>query len=210
VTDPRERAREQFPSVLLGVLGIVQALVLELLWERGIGGIDRWREIGAGLAGWLQILSVFLGVVVVWLMYATIVLRYSWVPRFADLVFPFVLGALQFLLVEQTAPERVAHFFVLLATIFVVSASMSFFIYQAMSRGGDLPARPRREQLRGYVPAAVASLALLLCGALSGRAGAASPVTAACLLAANLGLALQIGVFRFYWKTDVTAPERRR
>ena len=100
----RERAREQFPSVLLGVLGIIQALALELLWGKGVGGIGRWQALDAELAGWLQVGSVFLGIVVVWVMYATLVLRHSWVPRFVDLFFPFVLGIFEFLLVEMMAP----------------------------------------------------------------------------------------------------------
>jgi len=70
------RVRELFPEVLLAVLGIIQALALELVWEEGVGGLDRWRAVGAGLAGVLQISAILLGVMVVWLMYATMVMRF--------------------------------------------------------------------------------------------------------------------------------------
>jgi len=199
----RERAREQFPSVLLGVLGIIQALALELLWEQGIGGIDRWRALDAALAGWLQVLSVFLGVIVVWLMYATLVLRFAWVPRFADLVFPFVLGALEFLLVEWTAPERIAAFFLGLAVIFVVGASMTFWIFRAMIAAGDVPDRPLREQIAGYYPSVAAAAALLLGALVTGATGPASAAAAACLAAANGLLLVQIWIFRRYWQADL-------
>jgi hypothetical protein len=205
----RERAREQFPSVLLGVLGIIQALALELLWQEGIAGLDRWRALEAGLAGQLQVLSVFLGVIVTWLMYATLVLRFAWVPRFADLVFPFVLGALEFLLVEWTAPERIAAFFLGLALIFGLSASMTFWTFRAMIAAGDVADRPFRVQIAGYYPAAIAVAALAVCAWWAGAAGPASRVTTACLVAANLVLLAQIAMFRHYWRMDV-APERAR
>jgi hypothetical protein len=210
-SSPRERAREQFPSVLLGVLGIIQALALELLWQDGIGGLDRWRSLGAALAGWLEVVAVFLGVIVIWLMYATLVLRFAWVPRFADLVFPFVLGALEFLLVEWTAPEQVAAFFFGLAAIFVMGASMTFSIFRAMIAAGDVPALPQRQQLSGYYPAAAAALVLVLCGLLARAAGPASPLVAGCLLLANGALVAQIVVFHRYWLADVApGPGLRR
>jgi hypothetical protein len=199
----RQRAREQFPSVLLGVLGIIQALALELLWDEGVGGLDRWRALDAALAGWLQVVAVFLGVIVLWLMYATLVLRFAWVPRFADLVFPFVLGALEFLLVEWTAPEHIAAFFLGLATIFVLGGAMTFSTFRIMIDAGDLPGLPLRAQIAGYAPTAVVAGALVTCALVAGSAGPASPATVACLGVANLGLVAQIQMFRRYWWADV-------
>jgi len=199
----RQRAREQFPSVLLGVLGIIQALALELLWDRAVAGIGRWRAIDAELSGWLQVSSVFLGIVVVWVMYVILVLRYEWVPRFFDLSFPFVLGLLEFLLVEVCAPERIAVYFVLLAGIFVVSAGNTFWIYRAMFAAGDAARVPLGRQLAGYVPAALATGALLVCGGLAAETGPASVVTRLCLLAANAGLLLQLYTFRHFWQADL-------
>ena len=77
-----ERARSQFPSVLLGVLGIIQALAMELLWEQGVGGVANWRAIDAEPSGWLQVSAIFMGIVLIWIQYAILVLRFSWVPRF--------------------------------------------------------------------------------------------------------------------------------
>jgi hypothetical protein len=206
----RERAREHFPSVLLGVLGIIQALALELLWEHAIGGIGRWQALGAGLAGWLQVGSIFLGVVVVWVMYATLVLRYSWVPRFFDLCFPFVLGVLEFLLVELTAPDRIAAYFALLALVFVVASGTTFSIYRTMFEAGDAPRVSLRRQLVGYVPAGAAAVTLLACAAVAGATGPASTATLVCLLAANAGLLGQLATFRHFWQADLTRQDAPR
>jgi hypothetical protein len=125
------------------------------------------------------------------------------VPRFADLVFPFVLGALEFLLVEWTAPERIGAFFVGLAVIFVVAASMTFSIFRAMIGAGDVPDRPLSQQVAGYYPAAGAAAVLVLCSLAAGAAGPTSRLAVACLLAANGVLLAQIWMFRRYWQADI-------
>ncbi len=194
-----ERARQQFPSVLLGVLGIIQALALELVWEQGVGGMDRWRAADGVLAGWLEILAVFQGVVVVWVMYALVVLRHRWVPRFADLVFPFVLGALEFVLISQMRPDRLLAWFLLMAVIFPIAAGMSVSMLRTIraERGDDGEAEPGLVTTAG--PSLVAGLAIAVVGALAAWRGPASPVTVLSLCVANAGLAAQMLVFRRSW-----------
>ncbi len=200
----RTRAREQFASVLLAVLGVIQALALELLWEQGIGGIDRWRDAGAALAGWLQIASVFQGVVVVWTVYATLVLRFSWVPRFRDLVFPFLVGALEFGLVALMQPDRLASWFALLGVIFATMSSISFATFAAIYREGGHERDPwDREQLMSYVPSVAAAASLLGFALGAWLFGATSWVAFIGILTANLGLAFQLSVLRRFWHADV-------
>lgn len=201
MSEQRERAREQLPQVLLGVLGILQALALELLWEQGVGGLDRWRAIDALGAGILQVACVFLGVVVVWLMYASLVMRFSWVPRFQDLIVPFVLGVLEFGLIGLMGPEHVAAFFGLLAVVFVTSAGTNFGIYRAIMT--DRSRQEMRMGRAGYGPAAVTTLLLLPSAALAAYFGPGSWVTLGCLLLANGGLIAQIRVFGGFWRETV-------
>jgi len=197
------RVREMFPEVLLAVLGIIQALALELVWEEGVGGLDRWRAVGAGLAGGLQVSAILLGVMVVWLMYATMVMRFVWTPRFRDLVMPFVFGIAEFLLVEQMAPERLAAWFLGMAVMFAFAMAMTFETFRSVIflEESDIPTM--RQQASSYVPGAIALVGLLACAAVAHRFGPASPASAAALGVANLGLLGQIAVFRTFWRRDL-------
>lgn len=201
--EERERAREQLPQVLLGVLSILQALALELLWEQGVGGLGSWREAGALASGILQVSCIFLGIMVVWLMYASLVLRFSWVPRFVDLLLPFVLGVLEFSLIGMMTPEQTPAFFALLAVLFVVAAGTNYGIYSVIL--ADDRHEIEATGFQGYGPTAVSTVALLASAALSSHFGAASRVTLLCLIAANAGLLAQVGSFRSFWRARFDA-----
>jgi hypothetical protein len=197
------RVRELFPEVLLAVLGIIQALALELVWEEGVGGLDRWRALGAGLAGSLQISAILLGVIVVWLMYATMVMRFVWTPRFRDLVMPFVFGIAEFLVIEWMAPERLAAWFLGMAAIFAFAMAMTFETFRSVIFREETEIPTMRQQASSYVPGGVALVGLLACAAVAHRFGPASPASAAALALANLGLLGQIAVFRTFWRRDL-------
>lgn len=188
--------------MVLGVLGILQALALELLWEQGVGGLDHWQAIGALATGVLQVTGMFLGVVVIWLMYASLVMRYRWVPHFQDLVFPFVLGVLEFGLIGLMGPDRVGAFLLLLAFVFLVSSATNYGIYQRVLR--QHPERGSMSAGRvGYGPAATNVLLLPPAAGLAAFFGPASWVTTLCLLGANVGLVAQIGVFARFWQESM-------
>jgi hypothetical protein len=203
----QERAREQFPSVLLALLGIIQALALELLWERGIGGLERWRAIDAAASGALQVAAVFLGVIDLWLAYVTLVLRFRWLPRFRDLVLPFAFGALEFLVIALMAPDLLAWWFIGMAAIFACAGSMTFATFQVAARQGERPAgASAREQLLSFLPSAVITALFVLCALLAWRVGPASYAATGALGIANLGLFAQMLVLRRYWYADMAAP----
>jgi len=206
VSNPRrERVLDMFPEVLLAVLGIMQALALELLWDEGVGGLGRWREAGALPAGVLQVVAMFLGVVVVWVMYASMVLRFRWMPRFRDLVVPFVLGVSEFLLVELMAPARLALWFAGMAAVFAMAMTMTFETFRSAILAHEVEGPPLREQLWSYAPGAAALVGLLACALLARRFGPDSPVSLATLALANAGLLGQLAVFRAFWQSDLVA-----
>lgn len=96
----RERAKEHFPTVLLTLLSIVQALSLELWWQylssTTLPSFGSMNEITL----WLQIVISLLTVVVIWVIYAGTVMRFRWVPGTSDSIFPFAVGLSQFMLIE--------------------------------------------------------------------------------------------------------------
>ena len=69
----RQRAKENFPTVLLSILGIMQALAMEILWSK-IQEIDYLFELSwLSVIVWSQIVATFMGVVIVWV--ASLILR---------------------------------------------------------------------------------------------------------------------------------------
>ena len=100
----RQRATSMFPSVMLTVLSMVQALALELLWTRLSESPFLWDGGWNALLGWAQVLAVLLGLLEIWLFYISLVLRLSWVPSMWDSVVPFGIGIIEFTLIELTRP----------------------------------------------------------------------------------------------------------
>jgi hypothetical protein len=199
----RERAREQFPAILLSVLGVIQALALELLWERGVGGLSAWRQIDAGAAGLLQVVAVFQGVVLIWVVYASLVLRFSWVPSMRDVVFPFVIGALEFVTVECMRPDRLGAWFGVMAVIFVSVSLVTFLSFGAAIREGGH--RPLRGGMGSYLPTAGITLGLGACALLARWIPPDGSGALAVLALANLGLLTQLLVVRYYWHAELAA-----
>lgn len=89
-----ERARELFSSVLLTVLSIVQALALELLWDRVHRAPFLWVGGWPALLAWSQVGVMLLGFAQVWLFYVSIVARFRWLPSTGDALWPFGIGIL--------------------------------------------------------------------------------------------------------------------
>jgi hypothetical protein len=120
LTELRNRAREHFPSVLLTLLSIIQALAVELWWSSiresdylWSGGWDAWL-------GWAQYFVVLLGILEIWLVYTSMVMRFVWVPGFQDSIFPFLIGIMEFSMLELVGPDHVAAWMCVLGTIFVL------------------------------------------------------------------------------------------
>ena len=94
----RNRAKDIFPMVLLTLLSIVQALALEFLWDHTRHRTDLFELSVAVIPGWLQIAATLNVIVIIWLMYAGMLMRFRWTPTTMDSIFPFGVGLIQFLL----------------------------------------------------------------------------------------------------------------
>jgi hypothetical protein len=114
----RERVKFNVPAVVLTLLGIVQAFALELLWTF-IAAEDALVTFNLeGVFLGLQSLSIFLAILGVWLVYASAVTRFVWVPSFLELVLPFWVGLIQFLLVELMGVKDFPIWLLLTAILF--------------------------------------------------------------------------------------------
>ena len=127
----RARAKAIFPTVLLTLLSIVQALALELMWTHVTEQSYLYVWSFVAFVSWIQISATFLGILLIWLIYSDLVLRLSWVPSTTDAVFPFLVGILEFAQVGMLGPNKIGLWLVILGVLF---ASMAWISHTSMRR----------------------------------------------------------------------------
>jgi len=127
----RDRAADMFPMVLLTLLSIVQALALEFLWDHARKRDDLFELSIAVIPDWLQIAATFNVIIIIWLMYAGMLMRFRWTPTTMDSIFPFLVGLIQFLLIDMMGTEYFALWIIVLALTF---GSLEFINHRAMKR----------------------------------------------------------------------------
>lgn len=163
----RDRAKEHLPMVLLTLLSIVQALALELLWSQVRESAYLFELTWTAMLTWIQIGTSFLGIVVIWLVYASTAMRFRWVPTTSDSVYPFIIGLLEFILVETLAPEYMGLWFGCLAIIFGL---MTWISHRTMRRArldaenDEFFANLAPATARDFIPAFVIVFVLVLAG----------------------------------------------
>ncbi len=114
----RQRAKENFPTVLLSILGIMQALAMEILWSK-IQDLDYLFEFSMlSVIAWSQITATFMSIVIVWVLYSSSAMRFRWVPSTMDSVFPFLVGLLEFVMIESINPNNPSLWLLQMALIF--------------------------------------------------------------------------------------------
>ena len=133
----RDRARDSFPSVLLTLLSIVQAIALETLWEASRHRTDLFDPSWLSMISWLQLAATFFGIIFIWLSYVGLVMRFRITPELGDLIIPFFVGLFEFLLIEMTNPGRLGEWFVVLS---VTAAMVTFFTHKLFKRARRDPA----------------------------------------------------------------------
>ncbi|MFT7288376.1 MAG: hypothetical protein ACI87W_002494 [Halieaceae bacterium] len=163
----RQRARDLVPNILLTVLSMIQALALEFYWTRLVASEFLWHGGWDALIGWLQAACVLLGILLLWLYYVSIVLRFSWLPSVSDTLFPFFLGLLEFGLIEAMHPNSIAVWLILLASMFALAI---FSSHMTLGRARQDPANdyffkqlaPR--SWRNFRESIFAMSAIIFCG----------------------------------------------
>ena len=128
----RRRATKQLPSVLLTLLSIIQAIALESLWDRTIHRPEFFEASWIATLGWLQVTVTFSLIVLIWVVYIALLMRFRWTPALTDLVLPFAVGIAQFALIELTHPARLGEWCLGLAVLAVIAVTIDFrFIRRA-------------------------------------------------------------------------------
>ena len=113
-----ERARDLLPAIIITVLSMIQALALELYWTRIQASEFLWQGGWTAALGWLQLLVMLLGILQIWLIYVSLVLRFRWMPSMEDTLIPFAIGLLEFSLINLMGSDTFGPWFLMLATVF--------------------------------------------------------------------------------------------
>lgn len=204
----RERAKELTPSLVLTLLSIVQALALEVLWSSVRDHPFLWKGGIEAAVGWMQVAIAFEGIVVIWVAYLGLVVRFVWIPRVRDVVFPFILGLLQFILASAIDPKWLVVWLLLLALVFVSATINNSSLFLEASHLEE-----NREHFDGvaiqnpelygfwslYAPLAFFVGLILVSAGLVAIFGAKSGVTLGALAVVAVVLVLQFLQIRFYW-----------
>ena len=202
----RDRAKEHFPTVLLTLLSIVQALALELLWSHLRESPYLFEPSMTAAISWLQISATFLGLVLIWVVYANHVMRFRWVPVSSESVYPFLIGLIEFMMIETLGPDEIGLWFLFLALIF----GMMTWVSHANMRRARLDIDNKAffsafepAELRDFYPVITIICALVLAGIyllISKNQGFLGLVA---LLAANVMLGWQFFTAARFWKSTV-------
>ena len=130
----RNRAIDQFPMVLLTLLSIVQALALEFLWGHLQDRPDLYAYSWIALLGWLQIAANLMGIILIWLTYSGMVMRFRWTPSTADSILPFFVGLIEFLLIDMMGPDKLGRWMIALAVVFAMMIVVSHMVLRRARR----------------------------------------------------------------------------
>jgi hypothetical protein len=202
----RERAKEHFPTVLLTLLSIVQALALELLWAHLHEADYLFQPTWIAVLCWVQISATLLGVVLIWVIYASNVMRFRWVPATSDSVYPFLIGLIQFMLIDTLGADEIGQWLLLIAGVFGV---MHWVAHHTMRRARQDPdndaffADVDPAELRDFYPQIAVVVVLALAGVYLLVSGETGAVAMLILLATGALLVRQFHEAAVYWKRSI-------
>ena len=202
----RNRAKDRFPMVLLTLLSIVQALALEFLWDHTRHRTEIFEISVVALLGWLQIAVSLYVIILIWLMYAGMLMRFRWTPTITDSIWPFFIGLIQFLMIEIMGAEKLAYWLIVLALIY---ATTDFINHKAMKRARIDPAnREFFDQflpatLRDFAPQITVVIALLLASSWIWFSGHQGWFAICTLVVSFIGLGYETHRAARYWNISM-------
>ena len=208
----RARAKAHMPMVLLTLLSIIQALALELTWQHVLESDYLFRATWIAMLAWVQILTTLLGILLIWLLYSSMVMRFRWVPSTSDTVFPFVIGFIEFTLIAVMGPERLAWWFVTLAVLFGITHwSIQLIMRQARLDGeneaffGTVPPAT----VRDFFPTFGICGSLIAMGWVLGISGHQGALAMVAVLIAAFALGYQLYMNNRFWRRSMEQTQGR-
>ena len=202
----RNRAKKRFPTVLLTLLSIVQALALEFLWDQSRHRPELYEVSATALLGWLQIAATLNVVILIWLAYAGMVMRFRWTPTTADSIWPFFVGLIQFQLIDLMGTDNLGRWLVVLAVLFGL---MSVVNHHAMKRARQDKANSEffdrfgPATFKDFMPLCVTVVILVIAGGVLWNADNSGWPAIVALLITAVGLANEVRNAAKYWRVSM-------
>ena len=202
----RNRARENFPSVLLTLLSIIQAIALESLWEHARDRPELYAYSWDALLGWLQIAITLNVIVLIWMIYVGLVMRFRWTPAMTDSILPFLVGLIQFLMIDLMGPENLGKWILVLGLIAVVVTSLDHSSMRRARRDPDnreffekIPAA----EWRDFIPQGISVLFSVVAGAWLWYSGDYGWIALLVLLFALTAMAYNAYIQAKFWRVSM-------
>ena len=199
----RSRAKSHFPSVLLTLISIIQALALELMWSKIVESDFPWSWGFPALIGWGMIGVSFLGILQIWIMYSTMVMGFVWQPLLRDSIIPFIIGIQEFLLITLISDQFSALWLYVLGSLFVIANWVSHNSLQRARLDPENEAflsKTEPATLRDFGPAIGIVSSLVLFGIMIDLTGDQSWIPLGAIAFANIALLMQIVASRRLWQ----------
>ena len=202
----RNRAKKRFPTVLLTLLSIVQALALEFLWDQSRHRPELYEVSATSLLAWLQIAATLNVVILIWLAYAGMVMRFRWTPTTADSIWPFFVGLIQFQLIDLMGTDNLGRWLVVLAVLFGL---MSVVNHHAMKRARQDKANSEffdrfgPATFKDFMPLCVTVVVLVITGVVLWNTDNSGWPAIAALLITTVGLANEVRNAAKYWRVSM-------
>ena len=197
-----ERARDLLPSIIITILSMIQALALELFWNRIQVSDFLWQGGWAATLGWLQLLVMLVGMLLVWLLYVSLVLRFRWLPTMEDTLIPFAIGLLEFGMIDLMGPDTLGPWFITLAAVFGMCIGATHIAHRRARRDPEndyffklIPPATWRDYIASIVVVAVMAIFGLILWSL----GDATILALVALLFALAALSHQMMMAHRYW-----------
>jgi hypothetical protein len=202
----RARAKAHMPMVLLTLLSIIQALALELTWAHVNENERLFEATFHALLSWAQIITTLLGILLIWLLYSSMVMRFRWVPSSGDSTLPFMIGLIEFTLIASLGPATLAWWFVALAALFAITHWAIQLIMRRARLDGendDFFAHVPRATLRDFYPTIAITAVLAGMGLLLGLSGHQGLLALLAVLGAAGAIGYQLFLNDRFWKRSM-------
>ena len=199
----RTSAQMHFPTVLLTLISIIQALALELMWSKIVE--SDWLLIldFQALIGWGMVIAAFLGILQIWVMYSTMVMGFIWQPYLRDSIVPFIIGIQQFMLIALIGEEFTTLWLYVLGSIFISGNWVSHSSFRRARQdpeNEDFFGTVKPATLRDFWPVMTIVLSLVVMGIAIDMTHNQTWLPLLALVFANAVLVYQTFSFRRLWR----------
>ncbi len=202
----RNRARENLPSVLLTLLSIIQAIALESLWDHARHRPELYAYSWDALLGWLQIAVTLNVIVLIWMVYVGLVMRFRWTPAMTDSILPFLVGLIQFLMIDLMGPENLGKWILVLGLIAVV---VTYLDHSSMRRARRDPdnreffEKIQAAEWRDFIPQGISVLFSVVAGTWLWYSGDYGWIALLVLLFALTAMAYNAYIQAKFWRVSM-------